>query len=53
MRRNQAKPESSKYYDKPETSYQRILDSADVTQEAKQKPQGTYEKPNPFMLSNA
>lgn len=40
-----------KKYDKPKTPYQRILDSADVTDEAKQKLRATYEKLNPFELS--
>jgi len=41
-----------KKYDKPKTPYQRILESADVALEAKQKLQATYGKLNPFMLSN-
>ena len=41
-----------KKYDKPKTPYQRILESADVGEEAKQKLRATYEKLNPFELSN-
>jgi hypothetical protein len=40
-----------KKYDKPKTPYQRILDSADVSEETKRKLQATYEKLNPFELS--
>lgn len=40
-----------KKYDKPKTPYQRILDSADVTIEAKQKLRAKYELLNPFELS--
>jgi hypothetical protein len=40
-----------KKYDKPKTPYQRILDSADVGEEAKQKLRATYALLNPFELS--
>jgi hypothetical protein len=40
-----------KKYDKPKTPYQRILDSADVTDEAKQKLRASYAELNPFELS--
>jgi hypothetical protein len=40
-----------KKYDKPKTPYQRILDSADLTEEAKQKLRADYDKLNPFKLS--
>ncbi len=40
-----------KKYDKPKTPYQRILDSADVEEGAKQKLRATYELLNPFELS--
>lgn len=40
-----------KKYDKPKTPYQRILDSADVGEEAKQKLRETYALLNPFELS--
>lgn len=40
-----------KKYDKPKTPYQRILDSADVKEEAKQKLRDTYALLNPFELS--
>lgn len=40
-----------KKYDKPKTPYQRIMESADVANEAKQKLQAAYEQLNPFKLS--
>ncbi|MCO5143250.1 MAG: integrase [Oligoflexia bacterium] len=40
-----------KKYDKPKTPYQRILDSADVKEEAKEKLRATYALLNPFELS--
>jgi len=40
-----------KKYDRPKTPYQRILDSADVSMEAKQKLRDTYAGLNPFELS--
>jgi len=40
-----------KKYDEPKTPYQRILESADVTLEAKEKLKKTYERLNPFELS--
>lgn len=40
-----------KKYDKPKTPYQRILDSTDVKEEAKQKLRDTHALLNPFELS--
>jgi len=40
-----------KKYDKPKTPYQRILDSADVSDEAKQKLRAAHARLNPFDLS--
>jgi hypothetical protein len=40
-----------KKYDKPKTPYQRILESADVREEAKQNLRDTYALLNPFELS--
>lgn len=40
-----------KKYDEPKTPYQRILESADVSSEAKEKLRATYQGLNPFELS--